>query len=149
MNTDEHRCRTGRTRSRAKSPALALLTLGLLTSCAGGYDAQTSLRNALDEFHDGFRWQAMGSMLPHIPPEDQDSFAAEYEAAMDGVQVADYEVDRIVIADDKESANVWVSFSWFRNTEMMVHEVTVREHWVADGMQWNRTEVAVERGELP
>ena len=128
----------------------ALLLVGLaLPACAGGYDTQTALRNALDEFHDGFRWGAMGSMLPHIPTEEQDAFAAEYDAQMDGVQVADYEVDRIVIADGNEEADVWVSFSWFRDTEMMVHEVTVREHWKADGSRWNRAEVAVERGDLP
>ena len=128
----------------------ALLLLGLaLPACAGGYDTQTALRNALDEFHDGFRWSAMGSMLSHIAPEDQDTFAADYQASMDGVQVADYEVDRIVIADGNDEADVWVSFSWFRDTEMMVHEVTVREHWEADGSRWNRAEVAVERGELP
>ncbi|MBI5501348.1 MAG: hypothetical protein HY907_13970 [Deltaproteobacteria bacterium] len=145
MNTEEHR----REFERPTAPLLVALVALALPACAGGYDTQTALRNAVDEFHDGFRWNAMGSMLPHIRPEDQDAFAAEHQASMEDVQIADYEVDRLVIADGNEEADVWVSFSWFRVTEMVVHEVTVREHWAADGSTWNRTEVAVERGELP
>jgi hypothetical protein len=112
-------------------------------------DTQTAVRNAVDEFHDGYRWGAMGSMLPHVRPADQDSFTTGYQEQMEGVAIADYEVQRLQIADDSESAKVWVSFSWYREDEMIVHEAYVREEWVDAGGTWCRGEVVVERGELP
>ena len=130
-------------------PVSGLLLALALAGCAGGYDTQTAVRNAVDEFHDGFHWGAMGSMISHIRPADQDAFMADYEARMEGVTIADYEVNRLQIADDKSSAQVWVGLSWFRNDEMVVHDVVVRETWVEEGSTWVRTEVAVERGELP
>jgi hypothetical protein len=121
----------------------------LLAACAGGYERQTSLRNAVDEFHDGFRWGGMGSMLPHVRPEDQEAFTAGYEEAMRDVSIADYEVFRIRFADDGESALVWVNMSWYREDEMIVHEATLCERWIESGSTWVRTEVTVERGEMP
>jgi len=117
--------------------------------CAGGYDAQTSLRNSVDEFHEGFRWGAMGSMIPHVPSADRGTFAVDYEARMDGVSMADYEVSRVVIAEDSQSARVWVRLAWFRASEMELREAVVREEWLRDGSNWLRTEFEVERGELP
>jgi hypothetical protein len=124
----------------------ALLPAG---ACAGGYDTQTALRNAVDEFHDGFRWGAMGSMLPHVRPADRDGFVAAYENALHDVNMADYQVDRIQIADENDSALVWVSLAWYSNRQMILEEAVVRERWVKDGDGWNRVEVTVERGTLP
>jgi|GEM_PF-2304694 len=121
----------------------------LLAGCAGGYDTQTAVRNAVDEFHDGFRWGAMGSMLPHVRPEDQEAFTADYQERMDGVAIADYEIRRVQIADDGDSAKVWVHFSWYRPDEMVVHEAQVVEEWFDAGGAWCRGQVVVERGELP
>jgi hypothetical protein len=129
--------------------ASGLLFALALAGCAVGYDTQTALRNAVDEFHDGYRWGAMGSMISHIRAADQDAFMAAYDTSMEGVSMADYEVNRLQIADDKSSAEVWVSLSWYRNNEMVVHEAVVRETWVEEGSTWVRTEIAVERGELP
>jgi hypothetical protein len=134
----------------ARRPRRPWLALGLLVAgCAGGYDSLTALRNSVDEFHDGFRWGAMGSMLPHVRVEDQDASTTDYQARMDGVSIADYEVSRIQLADDSDSADVWVRLSWYRADEMLVHEATIREHWVSAGATWNRVDLAVERGELP
>lgn len=126
-----------------------LVALAMLAGCAGGYDTQTAVRNAVDEFHEGFRWGAMGSMLPHVRPEDQQTFTADYQERMDGVSIADYEVRRVQIADDGDSAKVWVHFSWFRPDEMVVHEAQVVEEWTDTGGGWCRGEIVVERGELP
>lgn len=121
----------------------------LLAGCAGGLDTQTAVRNAVDEFHDGFRWGAMGSMLPHVRPADQDTFMTDYQASMEGVAIADYEVQRVQIAENGDSAAVWVSFSWYRQDEMIVHEAYVREEWLDVDGSWCRGEIVVERGELP
>lgn len=126
-----------------------LAAVVLLAGCAGGYDTQTAVRNAVDEFHDGFRWGAMGSMLPHVRLTEHETFTADYQESMDGVSIADYEVQRLQIADDGDSAKVWVSFSWYRENEMIVHEAHVREEWLDTGGGWCRGEVVVERGELP
>jgi len=147
MNARDPNCEEARPRPPAAGPCLALCLA--LVGCAGGYDSLTALRNSVDEFHDGFRWGAMGSMLSHIRPEDQDTFTADYETRMDGVSMADYEVMRLQLADDSESADVWVRLAWYRADEMDVHEAVVREHWISAGSTWNRVEVTVERGDLP
>jgi hypothetical protein len=121
----------------------------LLAHCAGGYDKQTTLRNAVDEFHDGFRWGAMGSMLSHVRAEDQDTFTADYQTRMEGVSIADYEVVRIQFSEDGESADVWVKISWYRANEVDLRDALICEHWVSGRTTWHRTEVAVERGEMP
>ena len=130
-------------------PRLLLPLLLLLAQCAGGYDKQTQLRYALDEFHDGFRWGAMGSMLPHVRAEDQDAFTADFESRMREVTVADVEVSRIEFNEENDSAEVWVHVSWFRASDPELHDAVIREHWVSGGSSWNRTEVTVERGEMP
>jgi hypothetical protein len=121
----------------------------LLAQCAGGYDKQTQLRNAVDEFHDGFRWGAMGSMISHVRTEDQDAFTADYETRMEGVSIADYEVTRILFGEDGESADVWVRISWYRANEVDVRDALICEHWVEGRTTWNRTAVTVEHGEMP
>jgi hypothetical protein len=121
----------------------------LLAQCAGGYDKQTQLRNAVDEFHDGFRWGAMGSMISHVRTEDQDAFTADYETRMEGVSIADYETNRIEFSEEGDAADVWVSISWFRADDPELHDAVIREHWVESGSTWNRTEVTVEHGEMP
>ena len=91
----------------------------------------------------------MGSMISHVRAEDQDAFAADYETRMEGVSIADYEVDRIQFAEDGESADVWVRISWYRANEVDVHDAQICEHWVNGRTTWNRTEVTVEHGEMP
>ncbi len=127
---------------------LPLLLLGL-AGCAGGYDKQTQLRNAVDEFHDGYRWGAMGSMISHVPPADQDAFTADYETRMEGVSIADSETTRIEFSEEGDAADVWVRISWFRADDPELHDAVIREHWVEGGSTWNRTAVTVERGEMP
>lgn len=134
---------------RRSTARCALIAASVLGACAGGYDALTSLRNAVDEFHDGFRWGAMGSMLPHLPPDAREDFHTVYEAAMQDVQLADYEVTRVRMADDKDSAQVWIRVSWFSQREMVVHDATIRERWIWNRPDWLRAEAVVERGEMP
>ncbi len=128
---------------------LALPLAVALASCAGGHDALTSLRYSVDEFHDGFRWGAMGSMLPHVAEVDRAAFPAWYEAMIGDVEIADYEVHRVRLDDDRNGADVWVRLAWIGRSDMVVREATIRERWVWSRPQWYRAEAIVERGDLP
>src|SRR4051794_32529262 len=93
---------------------MRLLALAaLLAGCAGTLvPRRDELKLAVMEFNDGVRWDKPESSAAHLPLERRGPFAERASRLADELEVMDYDVQRIELDRDKDTAEVRVEISW-------------------------------------
>jgi hypothetical protein len=131
--------------------ALFLVLVALTTSCAASFSQTDKLADVVYPFYDAWRWKKLPSLAKRIPPEEKKDFIDEFQHATGDVQFADYEVSEIEILEDKLTAQVTVTFEWYRDSDPTLVEAQILETWEREkrGKPWYRTGQDVVVGHMP
>ena len=102
-------------------------------------------------FYDAWRWKKLPSLAKRIDPETRQEFIEEYAQATSDVQFADYEVTEVEILDGGLTAQVSVTFLWYRLSDPTIVEAQLLETWEREkkGKPWYRTSQEVISGHMP
>jgi hypothetical protein len=128
--------------------ALTVLVLFAAVACAPRAKGAEQLLDSVRTYHEGLRWQRIPVAASRVPADERAEFIAEWDQLGDDLRITDYEV--ITIADGERAAVVEIKYSWYLDSEQVVHDTRVREEWEKQGEIWIRVSAHRLRGvEMP
>jgi hypothetical protein len=109
---------------------LALFTAG----CAHTY-TRTDLDITLSKHHIDLRWGRIENAAQRVDPDLRAAFLAEWTKRGNEIELQDLDVAGVAMAEDGNSADVVVNFTYVERDTMSVRQVQVIEKWerTADG----------------
>jgi len=123
--------------SRSMSIVAAALALAVACGCGIAEGPRKKLQYSSFMFNEGLRWGRSGEVVTRIDPESRDQIMAMHSDWGSQVQISDAEIIESVVDDAEGLAQLSVRFVWYRQTEMVVHETVLVQHWrLADDGEW-------------
>ena len=99
-----------------------------------------SQQNNLDErvtnYHDSYRWRDYESAGELVQPSVRRDFMAAAEALRNDLNVTDYQIKRISLAESGREATVVVTRSFFKMPSVSVQQQELRQHWILVQGNW-------------
>lgn len=126
------------------------LALGMAAASAGCGAAPKKSETLMDSvrgYHDGLRWQRYPTAASMIPPAERDLFLDERDEIADDLRISEYEITRISFDDGQDRAVLRIRYTWFLDSEGVVHDTTSEQHWERRGKHWLLVEEERVRGE--
>ena len=85
--------------------------------------------DSVEAMNKATRWGQLGQATLLVDPIYRSRFAESHAHWGRVIQVADSEVLQLDIAPDKESAISIISYEWYMNDAMSLHQSVVRQRW--------------------
>lgn len=126
------------------------LALGMAAASAGCGAAPRKSETLMDSvrgYHDGLRWQRYPTAASMIPPAERDLFLDERDEIADDLRISEYEITRISFDDAQDRAVLRIRYTWFLDSEGVVHDTTAEQRWERHGKHWLLVEEERVRGE--
>jgi hypothetical protein len=127
------------------------LAAGVMGAASGCFTAQQQREDVLIKqarmFNDDWRWARWEAMATVMPAEDAAAFRKRAQAVDEQLVLADYQVDAIEFAPDKQSASVTAWFEWYLKRDPTVRKTTVAERWEFRDGQWLMVSIRRTRGD--
>jgi hypothetical protein len=110
-----------------------------LAACADFGDRREALANAVRDFNEGVRWNRLDQAAKFLPLESRRRFVDRHSQLKDELEIADYEVERVDLGPNRETADVRVSVSWVAKARGIVEKTVVGERWERKQGDWYMT----------
>jgi len=111
-----------------------LLSAALL--CGGCFLDNASptkrLADAVHEMNDSARWGRIGAASNFVDASYRHEFVQTHRRWGRTIKLADGEVLSVQFAEDRESAEAIVTYSWYDLDTMTLHDTVVKQEWRAD-----------------
>ena len=135
-------------RLRSAAAAIVLITV---PACGVTLSQEDKLADIVYPFYDAWRWEKIPSLAMRVAPDDRSTFVEDYQSTVGDVCYADYEITEINVLEDHVTAEVAVTFHWYREADPTLVEAQVIETWQRDGKAkpWYRTDQEVVAGFMP
>lgn len=112
-----------------------LIPLFALAACGGAQQRTEDLLEAVRTYHEAIRWERLAMAASRVPAKERDSFFEEREDLVPELHISDYELVRVGKAAHGGS-KVEVKWTWYKESEGVVHETRSMETWERQGKQW-------------
>ena len=126
---------------------LMALAVVSAAACGGASSGNKGLVDELRAYNEGIRWQDYASSALRIPVAEREAFLDEHEVLADDLKISHYEVLRVRFRSQQTRARVDVKFTWFADSEGIVHRTVTRQEWVREGKVWLLADEVRLRGE--
>jgi len=107
----------------------------LVAGCLAGASQRDRLMEALYDYNDAVRWGQTNVAAAYLPREARARFLARHRMA--DLQIADYELVQIDLAEDKEHAQVTVDVTWALRSEGLIRQSAFEQSWVQKEGKWS------------
>jgi len=118
---------------------ILLLVAALLSPACGGMKLRSQSKN-LDErvtkYHDSFRWRDYEGASELVQPSMRRDFRAAAEAVQHDLNVTDYQINRISLAESGREATVVVTRGFFKMPSVTVQQQELRQRWIQIQGDW-------------
>ena len=108
----------------------------LVSGCLAGASTRDRLMEALYDYNDAIRWGQYRNATPYVPPEARAGLIVDGRARAD-VQIADYELVQVDLAQDKSTAQVLVDVSWMLRSEGLMRQSSFEQSWERLDGRWS------------
>jgi hypothetical protein len=98
--------------------------------------AQESLIDDVRHFQDGLRWRKYDLAADYVPARARERFLDAREEVDEDLRIDDYEVERIMLEDGRDRAEVRIRYTWHLESVGTVHNAVVEEEWEKQGKVW-------------
>jgi hypothetical protein len=122
-----------------------------LAACAPGLGAVATetLSDSVTTYNDGVRWQRWDNSAAYLPQKDRGKWVDDQDARAKDLKITEYDVVRIEPTGEKQ-AKVQIKMSWYKTSEVTVHETHAMQTWERHGKSWMMVEEERQRGdEMP
>jgi hypothetical protein len=106
-----------------------------LTGCLAGASTRERLMEAAYDYNDAMRRGQVRNAAAHVPPEARAAMVTRERERAD-VQIADYEMVQIEMAEDKSSAVITVDVTWMLRSEGLVRQSSFQQEWERREGHW-------------
>ena len=97
---------------------------------------QNDLDDRVTKYHDLFRWRDYEGASQLVQPSVRRDFMAAAEALRQDLNVTDYKVNRITLAESGREATVIVTRSFFKMPSVTVQQQELRQRWLLVQGDW-------------
>lgn len=106
------------------------------TSCGLAEGPRQKLKYTAVNFNEGLRWGRYSEVYLRVDPEALDHFMEMHEEWGNEIRIENAEIVRLVVDEKDEKASIAVKFTWYRVTEMVVHDTMTVQHWERRDGEW-------------
>lgn len=112
----------------------ASLVLAVCTLCISGciFQNLSTSRELTDQvyaFNDEIRWARIDLATERVAPDYRAEFVLAHRMWGHDIQIADADMTHVQIADDSETATSLVTFAWYDERTMRLHNTVVQQRW--------------------
>ena len=126
---------------------LACLALVAAAGCAARPNTTEDLAGEVRAYSEGVRWRRYEDAAAKLPPALREAFLDAHDELDEDLFVDDYEIARLKLHRDRNSAIVQVKYTWHLDSVGVVHDTVVEQRWRRHGKAWLREEEYRRRGE--
>lgn len=124
------------TKSLTRAAGFAL-SAAFVTCCAAAFQGPTyKLNEAVLQLNEGVRWGRLQQVMTRVDPSSRDYFLEAHAQFGREIQISDYEILSSEVDLENGKAEVSVFVSWYRISEMVIHQTTFVQLWETRDRQW-------------
>jgi len=121
---------------KAKLPALVGAVLFFAVACGVAEGPRDKLKHSAFLFNEGLRWNRQAEVLPRVDPAAIDHFMEMHRGWGEELYIENAEIINSIYDGKAKKAAITVKFTWYRNTEMVVHQTYTIQHWEKTDSDW-------------
>jgi hypothetical protein len=106
-----------------------------LAACGGAQQRADDLLEAVRSYNESVRWQRYPAAAARVPVKERDAFLEEREDLEKELHISDYDLVKVGTAK-KETAAIDVKYTWYKESEGVVHETRAVQTWERHGNAW-------------
>ena len=119
-------------------PLLAVCAL-LAAGCFELPTKKEALATAVRDYNEGVRWGKLDQAAKFLPIESRRRFVDRRAQLGEELEIADYEVERVDLGPNRETAEVRVQVTWVAKARGIVEKTMVAEKWERKQGDWYLT----------
>lgn len=125
-----------------------ILVCVLLSGCLfESLTASKRLNDSVQAMNKATRWGQLGQASQLVDPIYRARFMETHSHWGQTIQIGDSEVMQVELAPDKQSAVSIVSYEWYMNDAMTLHQSVVRQRWSKGSDNFGLFSEAVVQGD--
>ena len=105
-------------------------------SCGLAEGPRQKLKHTAMNFNEGLRWGRYAEVYTRVDPKALDHFMEMHEDWGNEIRIENAEMIQFVVDEKAEKASIAVKFTWYRVTEMVVHDTMTVQHWERRDGEW-------------
>ena len=105
-------------------------------SCGLAEGPRQKLKHTALKFNEGLRWGRYSEVYTRVDPKALDHFMEMHKDWGSEIRIENAEMVRFVVDEKAKKASIVVSFTWYRITEMVVHDTMTVQHWERREGEW-------------
>ena len=131
-----------------RTSLLALGLLGAVPACTlGNLTPQARFSESAHTLTDASRWGHIDMALPHISPKYSETWLARHSTWGSELSIADAELVRMQLAEDKKTAMTEVNVSWFPAGQVTLHQSVITQQWERESGAYRLVSESVRAGD--
>jgi hypothetical protein len=129
--------------------ALLVLALGCLSQgCTlSNMTPQARFSESAHTLTEASRWGHVDMALPHVSAKYSESFLARHAAWCTGLSIADAELVRIQLGEDKATAMSEVAVSWYPSGQISLRQSVITQKWEREKGTYRLVDEVVRAGD--
>jgi hypothetical protein len=108
---------------------------------------QARFSEAAYTLNDASRWGQVDLALQHVSPRYQARFTERHREWGENVSIADVDLVRMQVAEDRQSATSEISLNWFDDGGVMVKSSVISQKWETEHGKFKLVDEKVRRGD--
>jgi hypothetical protein len=130
---------------RASWSALLLLVLGGCTLTQ--LSPQARFQESAHTLNDAARWGQVDLAMEHVSPKYMSRFSQRHQQWGESISIAEVELLRMKVAEDRQTAVSEISLSWFSDGGVTIHSSTITQRWENVKGKFQLVDEAIRRGD--
>jgi hypothetical protein len=127
------------------------LRLALLLCSAGctltHLTPQARFQESAYTLNDAARWGNVDLAMRHVSPKYLALFAERHQGWGETISIAEVDLTRMKLADDKQSAMSEISLSWYDEGGVTIHSSVIQQKWEVVRGKFQLVDEAIRRGD--
>src|SRR5688572_7675958 len=112
-----------------RAPCFALLLVVLGGCTLTNLTPQARFQESAYTLNDAARWGQVDLAMQHVSPKYMSRFSQRHQNWGESISIAEVEVVRMKVTEDKQSAISEISLSWFSDGGVVIHSSVITQKW--------------------
>jgi len=108
---------------------------------------QARFSDAAYTLNDASRWGQVDLALQHVSPRYRNVFTARHREWGEKLSIADVDLVRMQVSEDRKSATSEISLNWFNDGGVMVKSSVISQRWETENGKFKLVDEKIRRGD--
>jgi len=119
-----------------------------LTGCTlGNLSSQSRFSDSAYELNDAARWNEVDTASRHVAESYRPRFLARRRAWGEGVSIAEVELSKMKLGEDKSRGVSEVTLSWYDASGMTIRRSSITQRWESQRGNYRLVDEVIARGD--